>query len=314
MRQVLQHCQGHYPPSRSSDMVRQKGSHVHCIVNGAKGTPENYDACIAGNDKNSLLSRAKKAICRDERGNPIRRRGRTTCADIQNMSPRTRIHIEVNENNIPCNIPESILLGSYIGVVARDPVLASIAFPDWRNKGMEPFKKKMLAEVEAEYWDSRPIEEFMETVLAGVDKMQWCQLVTQWSKPEDQSIKDRLQLWKINRMHKDGTWSSEDAMQRWTQACNLLVEEGLTPEDGNIEANERVFSIVMGPEHSGRVRTQGFGVTPTRYFPQSTSEAGGGSSSNFAQIASLKEEFSSFRDEMRQFMQQFQMNQPPHGG
>ncbi|KAH0464429.1 hypothetical protein IEQ34_007215 [Dendrobium chrysotoxum] len=124
-------------------------------------------------------------------------------------------------------------------------------------------------------------------------------------------------------MHKDGTWSSEDAMQRWTQACKLLAEEGLTPEDDNIEANERVFAIVMGPEHSGRVRTQGFGVTPTRFFPQSKTE--GGSGSNFGQIASLREEFRSFqdnqkrefglfRDEMRQFMQGFQMNHPPHGG
>ncbi|PKU71748.1 hypothetical protein MA16_Dca026747 [Dendrobium catenatum] len=58
------------------------------------------------------------------------------------MPPGTRIHIEVNENNIPCNIPESILLGTYLGVVARDPVLAPISFSDWRNKGMEPYKKK----------------------------------------------------------------------------------------------------------------------------------------------------------------------------
>ncbi|XP_028547832.1 uncharacterized protein LOC114578631 [Dendrobium catenatum] len=114
------------------------------------------------------------------------------------MPPGTRIHIEVNENNIPCNIPESILLGTYLGIVARDPVLAPISFPDWRNKGMEPYKKKMLAEVEskfeftghirhwilqslgvkwrnykttlkAEHWDSRQIEEILETVLAGVD-------------------------------------------------------------------------------------------------------------------------------------------------
>ncbi|KAH0467785.1 hypothetical protein IEQ34_002818 [Dendrobium chrysotoxum] len=100
-------------------------------------------------------------------------------------------------------------------------------------------------------------------------------------------------------MHKDGTWSSEDAMQRW--ACNLLTEEGLTPEDGNIKDNESVFSIFMGPEHLGRVRTQGFGVMPTRYFPQSRSAEGGGSGSNFGQIASLREEFRSFRDEMREF-------------
>ncbi|KAL0928920.1 hypothetical protein M5K25_000853 [Dendrobium thyrsiflorum] len=89
----------------------------------------------------------------------------------------------------------------------------------------------------------------------------------------------------------------------YTHACNLLSEEGLTPEDGNIEANERVFTIVMRPEHA----------------------EGGGSGSNFGQIASLREEFrsfrdnqmrelGSFRDEMRQFVQQFQMNHPPHGG
>ncbi|KAI0525126.1 hypothetical protein KFK09_004517 [Dendrobium nobile] len=193
-------------------------------------------------------------------------------------------------------------------------------------------------------------------VPAGVDQLQWCQLVNKWSKPEDQeraaknsanakkqtcphtmgrvssvrrqketSITDRLQLWKINRMHKDGTWSSEDAMQRWTQACKLLAQEGLTPEEGNIEANERVFAIVMGPEHSGRVRTQGFGVTPTRFFPQSKNEEGSGSGSSFGQIASLREEFisfrdnqarefGSFRDEMRQFVQEIQRNHPPHGG
>ncbi|KAH0455373.1 hypothetical protein IEQ34_015405 [Dendrobium chrysotoxum] len=58
----------------------------------------------------------------------------------------------------------------------------------------------------------------------------------------------------------------------------------------------------MGPEHSGRVRTQGFGVTPTRYFPQSESEEGGGSGSNFGHIASLREEFRSFCDnQMREF-------------
>ncbi|PKU84171.1 hypothetical protein MA16_Dca002683 [Dendrobium catenatum] len=64
------------------------------------------------------------------------------------MPPSTRVHIEVNENNVPCNISEYVLLGSYLGVIARDPVLAPISFSDWRNKDLEPFKKKMLAEVE----------------------------------------------------------------------------------------------------------------------------------------------------------------------
>ncbi|KAH0467921.1 hypothetical protein IEQ34_002954 [Dendrobium chrysotoxum] len=84
----------------------------------------------------------------DEQCVPIRRRGQTTCVDIQNMTPGTCVHIEVNENNMPSNISKSILLGSYLGVIARNPVLAPISFPYWINKGTEPFKKRMLAEVE----------------------------------------------------------------------------------------------------------------------------------------------------------------------
>ncbi|KAH0465873.1 hypothetical protein IEQ34_005976 [Dendrobium chrysotoxum] len=62
----------------------------------------------------------------DEQGNPIKRRGRITCADMQNILSGILIDIKVNENNIP----ESILLGSYLGVVTRDPVLAIMAFSD----------------------------------------------------------------------------------------------------------------------------------------------------------------------------------------
>ncbi|PKU76801.1 hypothetical protein MA16_Dca001407 [Dendrobium catenatum] len=187
----------------------------------------------------------------DERGNPIRRRGRTTCADIQNMSSETRIHIELNENNIPCTIPESILPGTYLGVVARDPVLAPIAFPDWRNKGMEPYKKKMLVEVEskfeflghmrhwilqslgvkwrnykttlkAEHWDSRPIEEILEDVPAGVDQMQWCQLVNQWSKPTDKvniDIKLFLKCFKFDYLILSQERAAKNSASAKKQTC-----------------------------------------------------------------------------------------------
>ncbi|KAH0466425.1 hypothetical protein IEQ34_003663 [Dendrobium chrysotoxum] len=191
----------------------------------------------------SLFRLAKKAICRGGSSRGGSSRGESSM-ETESITPSTLVHPDSQEE-IECSgsqqtsrhsfcgtdpAPEEgvWLIGSYLGVVARDPMLAPIAFPDWRNKGIEPFKKKILAEVEAEHWDSRPIEEILETVLAGVNQMQWCQLVNQWSKPEDQ-----------------------------TQACKLLAKEGLTPKDDNIEANEIVFAIVMGPEHSGRVRTQG---------------------------------------------------------
>ncbi|PKU86093.1 hypothetical protein MA16_Dca001924 [Dendrobium catenatum] len=71
--------------------------------------------------------------------------------------------------------------------------------------------------------------------------------------------------------------------------------------------------MVMGPEHPGRVRTQGFGVTPTRNFPYSTNHGTGSSGSNLIQIVNLKEEVNSLRSEMRQFMQEIRMQHPPQG-
>ncbi|XP_028551384.1 uncharacterized protein LOC114579825 isoform X1 [Dendrobium catenatum] len=91
----------------------------------------------------------------------------------------------------------------------------------------------------------------MVAVPAGVDPVQWCQLVNKWSQPQDKeraaknaenakkqkcphtmgrvssirrqeemSIRDRLLLWKINRMRKDGSWSSEEARQKWVTSVD----------------------------------------------------------------------------------------------
>ncbi|KAI0513557.1 hypothetical protein KFK09_009582 [Dendrobium nobile] len=147
----------------------------------------------------------------------------------------------------------------------------------------------------------------MEAVPAGVEPVQWCQLVNKWSEPQDKQEMRKMQkkqkcphtmgrvscirrqeetiacyYGKINRKRKDGSWSSEEAGQKWLHACEMLAEEGLTLEDGNFEANEKVFKIIMGPEHPGRVRTQSFGVTPSRYFPHSTTTPDSSSGSNIA--------------------------------
>ncbi|KAH0457725.1 hypothetical protein IEQ34_013040 [Dendrobium chrysotoxum] len=262
----------------------------------------------------SLFRRAKKTICRGGSSRGGSSRGESSM-ETESITPSTPVHPNSQEE-IECSGSQQTSRHSFCGTAPSpeegDPMLAPIAFPDWRNKGMEPFKKKMLAEVEilqslgvkwrnykttlkAEHWDSKPIEEILEIVPAGVDQTQWCQLVNQWLKPEDheRAAKNSANVKKQTCPHTMGR----------TQACKLLAKEGLTPEDGNIKANERVFAIVMGPEHS----------------------EGGGNGSNFGQIASLREEFRSFRDnqmrefglfrdEMRQFMQGFQMNHPPHGG
>lgn len=76
------------------------------------------------------------------------------------------------------------------------------------------------------------------------------------------------------------------------QECELLSTEILTPKDSNVNPNERVFSLVKGPEHPRKVRTQGFGVTPTLYFSWSTTIVGQSneSSDTFARFSILESE------------------------
>ncbi|XP_028547564.1 uncharacterized protein LOC110095842 isoform X2 [Dendrobium catenatum] len=92
----------------------------------------------------------------------------------------------------------------------------------------------------------------MEDVPAGVDPAQWSQLVSKWSQPQDKEraarnaenakkqtcphtmgrvsscIQDRLLLWKINRTRKDGSWSSEEARQKWQVAPCVSSPMGFT--------------------------------------------------------------------------------------
>ncbi|KAI0496296.1 hypothetical protein KFK09_022610 [Dendrobium nobile] len=71
----------------------------------------------------------------------------------------------------------------------------------------------------------------------------------------------------------------------------------------------------MGPEHSGRVRTQGFGVTPSRYFPHSTTARGSSSGGNtaFERVVRLEEVVQTLQSEVRQFMKNHQGQHPLPG-
>ncbi|PKU81317.1 2-hydroxyacyl-CoA lyase [Dendrobium catenatum] len=88
----------------------------------------------------------------------------------------------------------------------------------------------------------------------------------------------------------------------------MLPEEGLALEDGNFEANEKVFKAIMGPEHPVRVRTQDFGDIPSRYFPHSTTDPGSSSRGNtiFDRVVRLEEVVQTLQSEMKQFMNNYQ--------
>ncbi|KAH0464222.1 hypothetical protein IEQ34_007008 [Dendrobium chrysotoxum] len=87
------------------------------------------------------------------------------------------------------------------------------------------------------------------------------------------------------------------------------------PKDRNFEANEKVFKAIMGPEHPGRVRTQGFGVIPSRYFPHSTTTPGSSSGGNtaFDRVVRLEELVRTLQNEVRQLKENNQGQHPPPG-
>ncbi|PKU83163.1 hypothetical protein MA16_Dca007821 [Dendrobium catenatum] len=134
-------------------------------------------------------------------------------------------------------------------------------------------------------------------------------------RQQEMSILDRLLLWKINRTRKDGSWSFEEARKKWVHAFEMLAKEGLMPEDGNLEANEKVFKVIMGPEHLGRVRAQGFEVTPSRFFPHSTTtpDSISGGNTAFDRVVRLEELVHTLQSELRQFTRSYQGQHPPPG-
>ncbi|KAH0455836.1 hypothetical protein IEQ34_015868 [Dendrobium chrysotoxum] len=104
------------------------------------------------------------------------------------------------------------------------------------------------------------------------------------SKVEEDELIERGEVWLKPEDQIDYNYGELPECIKMVQDCDLLTEEGLTPEDGNVESSERVFSMIMGPEDLRRVQTKGLGVIPTKYFPNSTIEADSGSESSFSQI------------------------------
>ncbi|KAH0456632.1 hypothetical protein IEQ34_014539 [Dendrobium chrysotoxum] len=128
-----------------------------------------------------------------------------------------------------CNILESILLGSYLGIVARDPILALISFLAWCNKGTEPFKKRMLAEVEV-FSACNVI-----SVANDLQKdFQLCHFV-----PKQRNLKFSFSLAYKERAHPRGKYSSRFVCSarlilRGSSITELLISSQLTSDQTNL--------------------------------------------------------------------------------
>ncbi|KAH0468197.1 hypothetical protein IEQ34_003230 [Dendrobium chrysotoxum] len=146
--------------------------------------------------------------------------------------------------------------GTYLGVVARDPVLAPITFPDWRNKGMEHSRKRCWLKLRLSIGTVDQLRKFWREFQLELTKRSGTNLLTNGQSQRTSLLRTDYNYEKSIGCTKMGLGHlrtlCSDRYIYIKQACNLLAEEGLTPEDGNIEANEIVFVIVMGPEYSSQ--------------------------------------------------------------
>ncbi|KAK5836050.1 hypothetical protein PVK06_011794 [Gossypium arboreum] len=86
----------------------------------------------------------------------------------------------------------------------------------------------------------------------------------------------RLQLFEITHRKKDGSPMTSEAgeiMEKLKEKKALYEAIASTDSFVNLEnIDNRIITEVLGPERYGRVRFQGYGVTPTQYFGSSSQQ------------------------------------------
>ncbi|XP_020100828.1 uncharacterized protein LOC109718820 [Ananas comosus] len=164
-----------------------------------------------------------------------KKRGRTTLADIWTLSERERIDVEVDKYGVPCTYAGSIL-GSFLGVVAKNGAFAPLNIPRWDNQAFNPFKEKMLKHVESKFrypegtrhwvlaslnkkWrdykselrceyfsEDKSIQELINNVPLGVIRDQWTSLVAHWCTDESKKLCEvnSVSAKKVKMAHTSG--------------------------------------------------------------------------------------------------------------
>ncbi|KAK5811839.1 hypothetical protein PVK06_027212 [Gossypium arboreum] len=220
-----------------------------------------------------------------ESGGTRRARGRTLLRDLYDLDPVERVKVSRNTHGQPVG-SEARLLAGYLGILARNANMLPINYESWhhmpdsnKNQALANIKERFALEVSDDYikkalgkrWrDNKStlkkqyfkkdisLEEKLRNVPPGmlrtVSELELAAGKNKNSRTRQgrEEVKSGqkvgcLQLFEITHRKKDGS--------------------PMTSEAGEImNIDNRIITEVLGPERYGRVRFQGFGVTPTQYF------------------------------------------------
>ncbi|XP_073098823.1 uncharacterized protein [Elaeis guineensis] len=147
------------------------------------------------------------------------------------MREGERIVVECNQLGQPIK-KAACLLTSFLGIVARRPQLCPLGYAKW-NDMLPTYKVKLLRVIEVD---------------------------------EHGRECGKVEFYRMTHTHQDGTFARDESRDLYERATFLITERddesAASTQQSRIEAE--VFTELMGPEHYGRVRGYGVGVTSTQ--------------------------------------------------
>ncbi|XP_073106930.1 uncharacterized protein [Elaeis guineensis] len=236
------------------------------------------------------------------------RRGPTVVRDVWQMREGERIVVECNQLGQP--IKKAVcLLTSFLGTVARRPQLCPLGYAKW-NDMLPTYKIELLRVIESKFVLPPSTHDFVMKSLNRKWKEYRAQLkrdyMRQGMTEEEVARNCPPDVPPDQWMKLVHYWFSERAQER---ATSLIAEHddesAASTQQSRIEAE--MFTELMGPEHYGRVRGYGVGVTPTQLSEVSRYTQHAAADSQNSRVCRLEAEIQEIRqsraaemEEMRQ--------------
>ncbi|GMI70113.1 hypothetical protein HRI_000680600 [Hibiscus trionum] len=267
-------------------------------------------------------------------GRSRKSRGRTALNDLYNLPTGERVKVSRNDVGQPIGA-EAGVLGSYLGIVARNNAILPINYESWRqmpnsnkNQALELVKDKFSLEVSDDYvkhalgkkwrdnkirfWSSTKGEDRERVGVASRQKQKFTHTVGSKSFARianDEQITigtsiGRIKLFNITHTKKDGSPITLKAAEIMEKLRGKKTEyEATASTNGSVNMEEienQVIADVLGPERYGRVRCEGSFVTATKYFGANSSQyMPSQSQSSQAEVHRLKQQLSQFQAEVQ---------------